>query len=184
MKNYGRESVNGACLPCQPPAQATTIPRSPWGLRCKIDFTSSYVFGFTCREIGETKRQRNIYIHQKLDINSSQPEWFRRNRIVYSHMSLFNNEAAVWFEKWVFNRLNTVVNFSRFHGSLPELLGTGYGSMWSSMQTWSPILHILSDIDGAAVFRTNWSQICRRHFQIHSLRILNQISLNFFLIVW
>ena len=32
MKNYGRESVNGACLPCRPPAcppaQAMTITRS------------------------------------------------------------------------------------------------------------------------------------------------------------
>ena len=33
MKNYGRESVNGACLPCRPPARATTIPQSPQGLR-------------------------------------------------------------------------------------------------------------------------------------------------------
>ena len=36
MKNYGRESYNGACLPCRPPARATTIPWSPKGLRGKI----------------------------------------------------------------------------------------------------------------------------------------------------
>ena len=28
VKNYGCESVNGACLPCHPPAGAMTIPRS------------------------------------------------------------------------------------------------------------------------------------------------------------
>ena len=29
VKNCGHESVNGACLPCRPPARTTTITRSP-----------------------------------------------------------------------------------------------------------------------------------------------------------
>ena len=40
MKNYGRESVNGACLPCRPPARpparGTTIPRSLKGCGVKM----------------------------------------------------------------------------------------------------------------------------------------------------
>ena len=44
MKKYGRESVNGACLPCRPPARGTTIPRSPLGLRGKKQFCNAYVY--------------------------------------------------------------------------------------------------------------------------------------------